>query len=145
MSLYGIVENNQLIGWYESSIEPQPEDGRLFISAGNITLDQRKYARHENGAIVVGTEITFPDVNDLPQEVSVKCWDSLTFIRKFTQEERIVVRTRRATDMVVDDIMYLLENSTTICANDPDVVNGLNYLVSIGVLTTARAFAILEH
>ncbi|MFS0771029.1 hypothetical protein [Sphingomonas sp. 1P08PE] len=64
----------------------------------------------------------------------------LAFQRLFTQAERIAIRT--STDMIVQDFMALSALAVDIDLADPDVVMGVGYLESVGLIGEGRAAAI---
>ena len=66
----------------------------------------------------------------------------LEFLRRFTAPERVAIR--QSTDPYVQDFYHLLDAAAEVRVDDPDTVAGLAYLAQIGLLTQARADAILE-
>lgn len=65
----------------------------------------------------------------------------LTFLRRFTAPERVAIRSSH--DPYVVDFLDLLNKATEISNADPDVQGGMAYLVSLGLLSQARADEIL--
>lgn len=65
----------------------------------------------------------------------------LAFLRRFTADERVAIRA--STDPYVQDFYYLLDKAAEVRLDDPDVVAGMSYLVACGMLSQARADAIL--
>ena len=65
----------------------------------------------------------------------------LEFIRRFTPEERAIIRS--STDTIVIDAMFLLDRAEFISKSDPDVDNMLNYFTFIGILASGRKEEIL--
>jgi hypothetical protein len=90
-------------------------------------LNQQLSAKAATQAAILGTA--------LPMTV-------YEFLKRFTTSERIAVRNKAKTDAIVDDFMDLLNRSGAVYPANPDVTAGLNYLVSVGVLTSARAAVI---
>ena len=76
---------------------------------------------------------------DIPAPVPPTEWTRTEFMRRFTAPERIACRNAEKTDPIVEDFFDLLRNATVLVSNDPDVTAGLAYLVSVGLLTQARA------
>lgn len=81
-------------------------------------------------------------------------WPAFDFYRKFTSTERIRARALASVDPVADDIMRTLDaaiaSGSNVRADDPDTINGLNYLSAYGpadgngaVLAVGRAVEIL--
>jgi len=58
------------------------------------------------------------------------------FMKRFTQAERIAIRA--STDPIVVDIYEDLKLATFVDLDDVDVVNAIDYLVSIGLLESTR-------
>ena len=65
----------------------------------------------------------------------------LAFLSLFTQPIRTAIRT--SSDVIVQDFLFLLEMSTDIQLNNPVLAQGVDYLVSIGLLTQAQANSVL--
>lgn len=82
---------------------------------------------------------TQPDPNSYKQPIF--SLSQLSFLRKFTAEERIAIRT--SIDPIIIDFLHLLNIAQDINLSDPDTVAGVNYLESIGLLDTGRATTIL--
>lgn len=74
---------------------------------------------------------------------TVYTWTTLEFMRRFTSAERIAIRNKAQTDSNVDDFMDLMRRAPAIHSNDADVNSGLNYFVSLGLITSARKSVIL--
>lgn len=62
----------------------------------------------------------------------------LQFLRRFTPEERVSLRTAAQSDPILDDAMFLFQSAQEIDLYDEDTQNFLNYLVAQGLLTTER-------
>lgn len=71
-------------------------------------------------------------------------WTSFEFLRRFEANERIAARIRAKTDPVLEDFFELLLNAPIVRSDDPDVVGGLNYLTTLGILSSARVNEILR-
>ena len=85
---------------------------------------------------------------DLPT-VAPRVLSRLDFARLFTQEERILIRARRAAGdqvaAVIDDFYALLELAGDVNLDHVDVVAGLDFMVAQGLLTSLRKTAILDN
>jgi hypothetical protein len=68
---------------------------------------------------------------------------SYEFLNRFTAEERASFRAAATTDAAVADFIQLASAAQLILNNDSVTVAGMNYLVSVGLLTQARADEIL--
>lgn len=93
----------------------------------------------EGSSFVNGEVVVNPVVEVVKPEVTVI--SKLEFTRRMTQTERIAIRN--STDDIVIDFKELLDMSPNIDVTDVDVVAGINYLVSINLLTSERSTAIL--
>ena len=109
----------------------------------NAEGEQVKVTTFSNGSIT--EELVRPALNVILH------WSGMDFLRRFTQTERIAVRTLANTDPYVYDFWHLLDSAiasgTPIVANDPDVIAGLAYLsitpTGTPVLATGRSAEIL--
>lgn len=74
-------------------------------------------------------------------------WDALDFTRRFTQAERIAIRTLAKSNGQAEDFLDLLGKAaatgTYIHSDDPDVLAGLTAFESAGVIGAGRADEIL--
>jgi hypothetical protein len=64
------------------------------------------------------------------------------WMTRFTLAERTAIRG--STDPVVVDLLWLIAHQATIDLTDKHIVDGVNYLVSAGLLDASRVAAILE-
>lgn len=78
---------------------------------------------------------------DVPAESLPVALAPLAFLRRFTAPERAAIRA--SANPYVVDFMDLLNKATEVLQSDPDVQGGMAYLVSLGLLTQARADEIL--
>lgn len=78
---------------------------------------------------------------------NVNQWDALDFVRRFTQAERIAIRTLAKSNGQAEDFLDLLDKAaavgTHIHADDPDVINGLLAFTTAGILGDGRSDEIL--
>jgi hypothetical protein len=80
-----------------------------------------------------------PPASTLPDS-----WTVYEFLKRFTSAERIAIRTLAKTDVNAEDFMHLLDQSGDVIRSNPDVLAGLNYLVSTGKLAAGRPSEILN-
>jgi len=78
---------------------------------------------------------------DVTAEIPPVALNPLAFLRRFTAPERVAIRA--SANPYVVDFMDLLNKATEISNADPDVQGGMAYLVSLGLLSQARADEIL--
>jgi hypothetical protein len=94
----------------------------------------------EIGCIYNQNEI--PRFTRQPQTYTQK-WTSYEFLLRFTAEERSAFRAASLTDSMVADFQQLAQAAQEIINTDPMTVAGMNYLVSVGLLTEQRKTEIL--
>ena len=70
-------------------------------------------------------------------------WTKYEFLMRMTAAERIAIRSKATTDPVVEDFMHMLDISGDVVRSNPVVLQGLNYLVSVGCLDASRVGVIL--
>lgn len=83
-----------------------------------------------------------PDVG--PIVTTGRTMTKLEYLRRFTQAERIAIRTVAASNPVLDDYMQLLELATEINTADPDTVAAVHMLEAAGLIAAGRAGEILN-
>lgn len=71
-------------------------------------------------------------------------WSAFQFLLRFTPEERAAIRATGMSNQVVDDFLFLATAAQEVVADDPMTVAGMDYLVSLGILTTVRRDEILQ-
>ena len=72
-----------------------------------------------------------------------KILDKLDFLRRFTREERIALRSAQAGNPVAADLLVLLDLSATVDLKDADLVANLTDLEAAGLLGEGRSAALL--
>jgi hypothetical protein len=70
-------------------------------------------------------------------------WTAYQFLLRFTAEERAAFRAAAITDPNVADFQQLAQAAQEVVSDDPMTVSGMAYLVSVGLLTSARRDEIL--
>ena len=90
----------------------------------------------------------FPDLNTSTWNPLTDRYDptgnsltKLMFLTRFTIQERIAIRT--STDPIVNDVMSLFDAASYISVSDANTVQGIQYFVTVGLLTAERAQEIL--
>lgn len=68
---------------------------------------------------------------------------SYEFLNRFTTQERKEIRNKSKTDDAVADFEMLATAAQEIVSDDPMTIAGMNYLVSVGIVTEARKNQIL--
>lgn len=70
-------------------------------------------------------------------------YTSFEFLNRFTPAERADIRAEATTDADLADFLMMLECAQEILNNEATTTAGMDYLVSLGLLTRARADEIL--
>lgn len=78
----------------------------------------------------------------LPPVVNV--WTAYQFLNRFTDAELMAIRARSQTDAITWKFLTFATAAQEVVSNDPVTVAGMDYLVSVGVLTAARRADILS-
>ena len=81
---------------------------------------------------------------DAPEpEPTGKVMTKLEYLRRFSQDERIAIRTVAASNPVLADYMALLELATEIDTDDPDTQAAVMMLEGAGLIAAGRGVEIL--
>jgi hypothetical protein len=72
-----------------------------------------------------------------------QAWTAYEFLNRFTAVERAVIRNAGQTDSTVADWLQLAASAQEIINTDSATIQGMDYLVSAGLLTQERADAIM--
>lgn len=80
----------------------------------------------------------FGDVPRPPQ-----AWTAYEFLLRFTAQERAAFRAAAATDAQVADFQQLAQAAQEIRSDDPMTLAGMDYLVSVALLSSERRAEIL--
>lgn len=67
----------------------------------------------------------------------------LEYLRRFTTEERVAIRSAAASNPVLDDYLKLMELAQEINLDDPDTVAAVAMLEQAGLIASGRAAEVL--
>jgi hypothetical protein len=86
--------------------------------------------------------------NEIPRFIQpyielVNRWTAYEFLLRFTAEERAAIRESAKTDPNTADFLQLAQAAQEIISNDPITLQGMNYIVSIGIISENRKNEIL--
>lgn len=128
---WALVNADGSLGTERFDVEPTPGPGqRTTIVPGYYPA--RAYWSPLNGG-------GFVDVLDEAPLLSVS-----QFILLFTKGEWFAIKQHRAADLNIDYFWTLMEGATSgIRLSHPMVADGVNYLVSVGLIDAARGAAVL--
>lgn len=77
--------------------------------------------------------------------VSPKRITQLEFLNRFTQAERVAIRTVAKTQVPIEDYLALVSAATFIDITRPDTIAGVQALETFGLIGVGRAAAILDE
>jgi hypothetical protein len=97
-----------------------------------------EFATHDHTA---QPEIT-PE-GDIVGEVTGRVMTKLEFLRRFTQEERVAIRTVAKANVQLEDYMAMIDLAQDIDTADADTKAGVQMLEAVGLLAAGRAAEIL--
>ena len=153
MSIYAYVYNNQIIEFKEI-------DDTLYqswVNSNNPKKNSYLIVNYTTAPKVSSTEIAESSyeiqINSVDQIWTVRnktadelrrVWTAYEFLNRFTYSERAAYRQAAKTDDLIADFMSLAQAAQEIISDDPMTVQGMNYLVSVGILTQQRRDEILS-
>lgn len=82
-------------------------------------------------------------VRDLTPDELRQVWTSYEFLGRFTAVERATIRDAALADAGVADFLMLAQAAQDIVSDDPVTIAGMDYLVSLSIITPARRAEIL--
>lgn len=122
-----INENSVVVSVIET-IEPVNGNNIISLEFYNVSVLGKKW----NGT-------SFEEI--LPDPIAILTISKLDFLRRFTAEERIAIRS--SIDPVIIDFLYLLDLAQEVNLTDSDTIAGVTYCESINLLAEGRATQIL--
>ena len=153
MSIYAYVYNNQIIEFKEI-------DDTLYqswVNSNNPKKNSYLIVNYTTAPKVSSTEIAESSYeiqrNSVDQIWTVrnktadelrKVWTAYEFLNRFTYSERAAYRQAAKTDDLIADFMSLAQAAQEIISDDPMTVQGMDYLVSVGIITQQRRDEILS-
>ena len=153
MSIYAYVYNNQIIEFKEI-------DDTLYqswVNSNNPKKNSYLIVNYTTAPKVSSTEIAESSyeiqTNSVDQIWTVrnktadelrKVWTAYEFLNRFTYSERAAYRQAAKTDDLIADFMSLAQAAQEIISDDLMTVQGMDYLVSVGILTQQRRDEILS-
>lgn len=102
-----------------------------------IEWNGMEYATHDH------IEVAEP-VPDQPAAPTGRTMTRLEFLRRFTGEERITLRTVAKQNPALEDYMALLDAAQDVNTGDADTIAGVQFLEAAGLLAAGRAAEILN-
>jgi hypothetical protein len=71
-------------------------------------------------------------------------WTSYEFLARFTASERAAIRSGSMSDAALADFLMFSQAAQEVVSDDPVTAAGMDYLVSLGILTPARRAELLS-
>lgn len=119
------------------------------VFQGIMTTSPYEIFKVSDGYSISTFNSRFPDLNTHEWnnqtgafERKVTTMTKLSFLNRFTLEERIAARS--STDPVVIDILKMLDLAEEVDLNYPPTIQSIQYMASIGILTPTRATEVLS-
>lgn len=117
--------------------------------------DGTEVYRYQSDAPIEWTGMEFADYDHTAQveinadgsiegTVTGRVMTKLEFLRRFTQEERVAIRTVAKSNPVLEDYMAMIDLAQDIDTSDPDTQAGVRMLESVGLIGAGRAQEILN-
>lgn len=84
------------------------------------------------------TELGYTGHGFFPATDAHRWLHASVYVQRFTAQERIAIQAARAADPILNDLLYVLERSERISLDHADIIAGLGYLVSQGLIEAGR-------
>lgn len=114
-----------------------------ILELDTIPANPNFYLLDENEVCEIGYTFKNGEIPRFIPPIPVYSWTAYQFLLRFTAEERAAFRAAALTDPNVADFQQLAQAAQEVISNDPMTIAGMNYLVSVGLLTEARKNEIL--
>lgn len=67
----------------------------------------------------------------------------VAYLRRFTGDERVGIRTAAKTNAALEDYLHLMDRADEINLDDPDTIAAVQMLESVGLIAAGRAVEVL--
>ena len=153
MSVYAYVHENSIVefkeisdalyaGWVAAN-NPKKDCYKLVVYAQQPGVSASEVAESSFQITPTTVNQVWTVRNKTADELRIT-WTAYEFINRFTSAERAAYRAAAKTDDLVADFVDMAQAAQEIISDDPVTVQGMDYLVSIGVLTQQRRDEILS-
>jgi len=153
MSTYAHIHENQIVefkelpdelyaSWVEAN-NPKKNCYRLVVYEQQPSVSTTEVAETSFTINQTNVNQVWTIRNKTVDELRIT-WTAYQFLNRFTYAERAAYRVAAKTDDIVADFMGLAQAAQEILSDDPMTIQGMDYLVSIGVLTQQRRDEILS-
>ena len=152
MSIYAYVYNNEIIEFKEisdtlystwiSENNPKKDSYKLVVYTQQPTISSNEVADYT--FIINQTTVNQVwSIRNKTQNELQHTWTAYEFLNRFTSLERGAIRAAALSDNNVADFQMLAMAAQEITSNDPVTVAGMDYLVSLNIITAQRKTQIL--
>ncbi len=133
MTWYAVyrASNGQLVSVGEVVADPLPD------GLASVAIDGPDIGTHEWDAAALSF------VPRLARASRVS-WSRYDFLKRIPTPKRIGIRVAAKNNPIVEDFVSLLDSANEVLSDDPDMIVGLDYLVSIGLLDAADKECIIN-
>lgn len=101
-------------------------------------------AQEVNGFDLIGYDHTEYTPDDPVPVPTSRVLTKLEYLRRFTGEERITIRTAAKSNAVLEDYLSMLELAEEINTGDADTIGAVNMLEQVGLIGVGRANEVLN-
>jgi hypothetical protein len=141
-------QSNAALGILDSTEENEIKDRINEIRTYSNTLEDQVRAvvwdGSEQNRVQSCDDVQAIQWNYVPNPNLPKRYTAYQFLLRFTLAERTAYRAAALTDPLVADFMNLAQAAQEIITNDPVTIQGMDYLVAVGLLTQQRRDEILS-
>lgn len=114
-----------------------------LIETPKPSYNPNTHALEESFDVGLTNVVRLWSIRPLTDDERRKTWTTLDFLGRFTTAEMSAIETAREADEIVRSFYRAAMAANEIVSDDPRTVAGMDYLVSIGILTPARRDVIL--
>jgi hypothetical protein len=154
MSTYAYIHDNKIVelkeisdtlysSWIAES-NPKKDCYRLVVYTQQPSVSSTEVAESSFTINQTTVNQVWTIRNKTADELRIT-WTAYQFLNRFTYAERAAYRVAAKTDDIVADFMGLAQAAQEVLSDDPTTIQGMDYLVSIGVLTQQRRNEILSN
>lgn len=124
--------------------EEHSDAGVVFLDAGGAPVEVTAYPLHYVDRHWVDNTSQSWMAPAPAQPVVERIITTKAFLLRFTQAERVAVRTAARNSVPIDDWLHLLESDTIVHLDSVFMQEGMNALVDAGFIPLNRKAAILD-
>lgn len=111
----------------------------VYAYSNDVAVDFAEYPFADYDHVV---EVNVRDDQTIAPD-PVRNVTKLEYLRRFTQAERVAIRTAAATNPVLADYLAMLELAQDVNLDDPDTVAAVQMLEVVGLIGAGRTAEIL--